>query len=109
MQWNSVYYDYFETLGLEITDGRGFSRNFSGDMVDYDNGRKCSYVINQSAAKKMGIENPIGKTLHAYGEGPIVGIVEDFNFKSLHTEITPMWFQMNPFYPLMNSLYNCYV
>ena len=46
----------------------------------------------------MGIENPIGKTLHAYQEGTIVGIVEDFNFKSLHSEITPMCFNMNPFY-----------
>ncbi|HKL33885.1 MAG TPA: ABC transporter permease, partial [Tangfeifania sp.] len=88
MQWNSVYYDYFETLGLKMVEGRGFSRNFQSDMVDYDNGRKCAYVINQKAANEMGIENPIGKTLHAYEEGIIVGIVEDFNFKSLHSEIT---------------------
>ncbi|MCA1759102.1 MAG: ABC transporter permease, partial [Bacteroidales bacterium] len=98
MQWNSVYYDYFETLGVKMVEGRGFSRDFQSDMVDYDNGRKCAYVINQKAANEMGVENPIGKTLHAYEEGTIVGIVEDFNFKSLHSEITPMCFNMNPFY-----------
>ncbi|MBN2682646.1 MAG: ABC transporter permease [Bacteroidales bacterium] len=98
MQWNSVYYDYFETLGINIVDGRGFSREFQGDAVDYDNGGKCSFVINQTAAKESGIENPIGKILHGYEEGVIIGIVEDFNFKSLHSEITPMCFNINPVY-----------
>ena len=98
MQWNSVYYDYFETLGLKIVEGRGFSRDFQGDAVDYDNGGKCSFIINQAAAKETGNENPIGKILHGYEEGTIVGIVEDFNFKSLHSKITPMCFNINPVY-----------
>ncbi len=98
MQWNSVYYDYFKTLGVKIVEGRGFSRDFQGDAVDYDNGGKCSFIINQTAAKESGIENPIGKILHGYEEGTIVGIVEDFNFKSLHSEITPMCFNINPVY-----------
>jgi len=96
MQWNSVYYDYFETLGLNIVDGCGFSHDFKNDMFSYESG-KSSYVINRKAAQEMGIKDPIGKTLHAYGNGPIVGIVEDFNFKSLHSEITPMCFNMNRF------------
>jgi len=98
MHWNSVYYDYFETLGVEIVKGRGFSHEFKNDMVDYDNNRKCAYVINQKAAEEIGIGNPIGKKLYAYKEGIIVGIVEDINFKSLHSEIMPMCFNMNPFY-----------
>lgn len=98
LQWNSVYYDYFETLGVNLVDGRSFSRDFAGDMIDYDNGGKCVFVINQKAANEMGISNPIGKTLHTYQKGPIIGIVEDFNFKSLHSEITPICFNMNPFY-----------
>ncbi len=98
LQWNSVFYDYFETLGVQLVDGRSFSRDFAGDMVDYDNGNKCVFVINRKAATEMGISNPVGKMLHAYQEGPIIGIVEDFNFKSLHSKITPMCFNMNPFY-----------
>ncbi len=98
MQWNSVYYDYFETLGLKIIGGRGFNRDFKSDIVDYGTQRKCAYVINQKAAAEMGLDNPIGKTLFAYQEGIIVGIVEDFNFKSLHSDIKPMCFNMNPFY-----------
>nr|WP_319572416.1 ABC transporter permease [uncultured Draconibacterium sp.] len=98
MQWNSVYYDYFETLGVKMVEGRGFNRDFKNDLIDYDTQRKCAYVINQKAADEMGVDNPIGKTLYAYQEGTIVGIVENFNFKSLHSEITPMCFNMNPFY-----------
>ncbi len=98
IQWNSVYYNYFETLGVKMVEGRGFSSHFKNDIVDYDTNRKCAYVINQKAADEMGIDNPIGKTLYAYQEGTIVGIVENFNFKSLHSEITPMCFNMNPFY-----------
>jgi putative ABC transport system permease protein len=98
LQWNSVYYDYFETLGVKLVEGRTFNRDFAGDMIDYDNGGKCVFVINQKAANEMGISIPIGKTLHGYQEGPIIGIVEDFNFKSLHSEIAPMSFNMNPYY-----------
>nr|WP_321353992.1 ABC transporter permease [uncultured Draconibacterium sp.] len=98
MQWNSVYYDYFETLGVKRVAGRTFNREFSSDMIDYDNGGRCAFVINQKAADEMGISDPIGKTFHGYQEGPIVGIVEDFNFKSLHSEIAPMSFDINPFY-----------
>lgn len=98
MHWNSVYYDYFETIGVAFIKGRDFSRKFKNEMVDYDHGNKCSYVINQKAAKEIGLENPIGQELYAYKDGIIVGIVEDINFKSLHSEIKPMCFNMNPFY-----------
>jgi putative ABC transport system permease protein len=98
MQWNSVFFDYFETLGLEIIEGRSFNRSFPSDMTNYENGRKTAFILNQKAVEEMGIENPIGKTFTAYGEGPIVGIVENFNFKSLHHNITPMCFAMDPFY-----------
>ncbi len=98
MQWNAVFFDYFETLDLDIVQGRSFSKEFPGDIMDYDNGQKCSYILNQKAIEKMGLTDPIGKTFKGYGEGPIVGIVEDFNFKSLHSEIKPMCFSINPIY-----------
>ena len=98
MQWNSVYYDYFETLGVKVLKGRSFTREFSNDIVDYNNKKVCAYIINKKAAEEIGLVNVIGKKLYAYEKGIIVGIVEDFNFKSLHSEIKPMCFNMNPFY-----------
>jgi putative ABC transport system permease protein len=99
IQWNSVFFDYFETLGLKIVEGRSFNRNYPGDMLTYDDGARCAYILNQKALAEMELSDPIGKAFEAYDrKGTIVGIVENYNFKSLHSEITPMCFFMNPFY-----------
>jgi putative ABC transport system permease protein len=96
--WNSVYFDYFETLGIKVTKGRSFSREFPRDVADYDK-MTSNFVLNQAAVIVMGIEDPIGKAFSQYGfEGQIVGVVEDFHFRSLHEEILPMVFSMNPIY-----------
>jgi len=98
MFWCPVFYDYFETLGIEIVDGRSFSSKFPGDVVNWEK-RTSAYVINEKAVKEMGISEPVGKEFEAYGfKGQIVGVAEDYNFKSLHTEIAPMFFQVNPIY-----------
>ncbi len=96
MQWNAVFFDYFETLGIQMAEGRSFNRSFPGDMLNEGN---CSFILNEKAIEKMELNDPIGKSFEAYGrKGPVVGIVSDFNFKSLHSEISPMCFNMNPFY-----------
>jgi len=98
MYWCPVFYDYFETLGVEIVNGRGFSSKFPGDVVNWEK-RTSAYIINEKAVKEMGISEPVGKEFEAYGfKGQIVGVAEDYNFKSLHTEIAPMFFQVNPIY-----------
>jgi hypothetical protein len=51
-----VGYDYFETLNLEMAAGRYFSRDFSSDTVS-------SVIINETAARVMGMEDPVGKVL----------------------------------------------
>jgi len=95
--WNSVFFDYFETLRVPIIEGRGFSKDFPNDF-NYDT-RESNYILNQTAVEKMGIENPIGKEFSMYGfEGKIIGVVKDFNYRTLHEEILPMVFNMNPFY-----------
>lgn len=95
--WNSVYHDYFETMGIKVVKGRSFNRNFLNDF-DYDQSF-ANYILNQKAVEEMGLSDPIGKSFSQYGfEGQIVGVVEDFHFNSLHNEIYPMAFSMNPFY-----------
>jgi putative ABC transport system permease protein len=98
MHWASVSYDYFETLGVNIVEGRDFSRNYSEDKLNWDT-RKCAFVLNQKAVKEMGIDDPIGKEFEIWSfKGPIIGVVENYNFKSLHSEITPLFFQINPLF-----------
>jgi len=79
----SVDYDYFEMLGMTMAQGRSFSRDFPTD--------KDAFIINEAAARRMGITEPLGKWVELYDrKGPIVGVVKDFNFKSLHTRVEPL-------------------
>lgn len=95
--WNAVYHDYFETIGIEVVQGRSFNRKYANDF-DYD-GSFANYILNKKAVEEMGIKDPIGKSFGQYGfKGQIVGVVEDFHFSSLHDDIYPMAFSMNPFY-----------
>lgn len=84
----SCDYDYVETLKLEIEAGRDFSREFSADM-------DRSVMLNQAAAKRIGWtpEEAVGKQLNWPGANmvlDVIGVVKDFNFKSLRTEVEPI-------------------
>ena len=80
---NLVDFDFLETFGLSLIQGRFFSRKFPVDL----NG---AAVLNESTVKVMGIENPIGKKITwADYQFPIVGVVKDFHTESLHREIRP--------------------
>ncbi|MGB3780547.1 MAG: FtsX-like permease family protein [Tunicatimonas sp.] len=79
--------DYIETLGLEVVEGRGFSPDFPADSANY--------ILNEEALKLTGLTDPIGKRFSMGGnEGTIVGIVKDFNFKSLHQKVEPLVLHM---------------
>ena len=89
-----VDYDYFKTFDLKIAEGRSFSRDFSTDSA--------AVVINQAAVKLLGWKDPIGRKIGTVltpdfdPKNPvldvytIIGIVSDFNFKSLHSPVEPM-------------------
>ncbi len=78
----NVRFDYVETLGLEILEGRSFSTSFPADSTNY--------ILNEEALRLTGITDPIGKRFRFDKEGTIVGIVKDFNFKSLHQKVEPL-------------------
>ena len=98
MHWESVSFDYFETIGVQITQGRSFSPYFSGDMINWDN-HTGSFILNKSAVRAMDLDDPIGKEFRVWAfKGPIIGVVDDYNFKSMRSAITPMFFMANPAY-----------
>lgn len=84
-------HDYVETMGMEIIAGRDFSKSFSTDQQQ-------AFLINESAAKKLGWEDPIDQelTLTYYHKGQInksgrvIGMVKDFHFNSLHKHVDPV-------------------
>ena len=81
-------HDYVETYRLEILAGRAFSRDFSTD-------EEGSIILNESAARRIGWapEDAVGKKLiggYSEGEARVIGVVKNFNYKSLRREVEPM-------------------
>ncbi|WP_295772644.1 ABC transporter permease [uncultured Mucilaginibacter sp.] len=79
-----VDFDYVKTLDIKLVDGRDFDLNFPGDSN--------AVVINESMARSIGGKNIIGRYLFMFPEyqSQIIGIVKDYNFKSLHDKIEPV-------------------
>lgn len=89
-----VYYDFIETLGLKVKQGESFSRSSTGET---------KILINESAAKLMGLKDPVGTKVKFWNaDARIIGVVQDFNFQSLHENVGPMFFHLYPTEYLMN-------
>jgi len=79
----SVGYEFIHTMGISIAAGRGFSRNFRNES--------SKVILNEAAAKVMGLKDPVGKTISISDEKKqIIGVIRDFHFESLHEEVKPM-------------------
>ncbi len=79
---------YFETLGISIVAGSGFSH----DMI---NREEPPMILNEAALDVMGYrpEDVLNKTINMpswNARGPVIGIVQDYNFISLKEKIEPM-------------------
>lgn len=72
------------TMGIKLLEGS----NFTGTPADSSN-----FILNETAVKKMGLKNPVGRQISLHDrKGTVIGVVKDFNFKSLKEKITPLIF-----------------
>jgi ABC-type antimicrobial peptide transport system permease subunit len=78
---------FLSTFKLEMAQGRFFSKDFPTDKEE-------AVVVNEAAVRAMGMENPIGKRI-AGGEARIIGVVKDFNIRTLHHKVAPLTMVMN--------------
>jgi putative ABC transport system permease protein len=84
-----VDYEFGKTIGWKIKEGRDFSRNFSDST---------SIILNESAVKYMGFEDPIGEIIGAYGKNyTVIGVVEDMITQSLYTSPKQTIFALDPY------------
>jgi ABC-type antimicrobial peptide transport system permease subunit len=74
-------------MGIEMKSGRTFSNSYS---VDTPHDTMASFLINEQMEKLMGMENVVGAQLRFGAVGPVVGVMKDFNFQSLHNKIEPL-------------------
>jgi putative ABC transport system permease protein len=80
----NVLANFKDALGLELVEGRWFSE----DRAD-----TASFILNETAVKAAGIENPVGKSFTLWQtKGTIIGVVKDFHHASMHEKIEPSVF-----------------
>jgi putative ABC transport system permease protein len=85
-----VSLDFPQALGVQLLEGRFFSREYSTDST--------AVLINEAAVKSLGLKDPVGKFV-LQPRGPqkfqklkIIGVMKDFNITSLHKTIDPVIF-----------------
>ncbi len=82
-----VTYGYGKTVGWQFIDGRDFSKSFASDTA--------AFVINETAAKFIGLKNMLGETL-SWDDQPykIIGIIKDMIIEDPYQEIRPQLFHI---------------
>ncbi len=85
--WN-IDYDYLKTMGMALTKGRNFSKDFGGDS--------SGVIINETTAKFLGYADPVGRDLYRNDNDgrqtkyTIIGVVKNFNYESIKQTIAPL-------------------
>jgi putative ABC transport system permease protein len=88
-----VDWNFLETYGLELLEGRWFQEDIPTDSF--------AIVLNESAVRALSFEDPLNQRLiTSFGDNTddpfsIIGVVKDFNFQSLHQEVRPLVIQFN--------------
>ncbi|MBA2330277.1 MAG: ABC transporter permease [Flavisolibacter sp.] len=95
-------HDYVKTLGLNLVAGRDFTKEMSTDIEE-------AFIINETAVKEFGFgtpENALGQPIHwdkwipdslnPVKKGRVIGVVQDFHYKSLHEKVTSSVIQIYP-------------
>lgn len=82
-------YNFIETMGMHIKEGRSFSKNYGADS--------SAIILNEAAVNAMHIKDPVGKLLKLYRKNvEVIGVVKDFHFESMHAEIKPSFLILVP-------------
>ena len=86
---------YIPTLGMQMTKGRNFSKEYKSDST--------AIVVNESAVRAFGWQDdPLRHTItHSENDGArttyhVIGVIKDFHFRSLHEAISPLAMTLGP-------------
>lgn len=86
--------DFFDVMGIKILDGRNLSWDRPGDYMPNVERQPAKVMINETAAKLFELESPIGfvQQLEEDFSIEIIGVIKDFNYRSLHEKIEPTFY-----------------
>jgi len=83
-----VSLDYGKTVGFQFTDGRDFSKDFGSDST--------AFIINQTAAKFLGLKKPVGEIIMWDGVPfTVIGVIKDMIVESPYTRVRPMLYHLS--------------
>ncbi len=90
----------FETMGYSMAAGRWFSK-------DYPSDNPGGFIMNETAVRDLGIENPVGREIiFPYAdppiEGKLIGVIKDYNYASVHSEVEPLMIMTGDFFRYLN-------
>jgi ABC-type antimicrobial peptide transport system permease subunit len=104
--FKSVDRHYLNTYKIKLVAGRWFDERdeklVDGNIPEKD--QRFFYVLNESAVKKLGFQDPneiLGKLITTgFGDvsAEVIGVVQDFHIASLHKEIMPVAFTTLPYF-----------
>jgi putative ABC transport system permease protein len=84
--------NYVPTLGMDMTSGRNFSKDYPSDSA--------GIILNEAAVHLLGLKKPLGETMYRPGDNSsaipfrVVGVVKDFNYSSMHDKVGPLVMQL---------------
>ncbi|MBN2424798.1 MAG: ABC transporter permease [Calditrichaceae bacterium] len=90
-QYLEVDYDFLKTYKIALLQGRYFSEEYISDTT--------AVVINEAMIRECGTDNPVGNELIQIGSNKsykIIGVIDNFNYQSLHEEIKPLALFLSP-------------
>jgi putative ABC transport system permease protein len=81
----NVTRDFGKTIGWTVIQGRDFSRDYAGDS--------SSMILNEAAVKAIGIKDPVGEVMTAFGKKyTVIGVVNNMVVNSPYENIEPAMF-----------------
>jgi len=88
-----VGFDFLETFGIEMAEGRYFDASHNSDST-------LAFVINESAARALGWDEPLGRKVtfgvNGNPDSEVIGVIRDFNFDPLRTKVGPLVLKFAP-------------
>ena len=92
INFNFVDHDFIATYEIKLLAGRNFSREVKADDT-------TAYLINETAMKDFGWtpEQALGKRVQSRYLGKIIGVMKDFNYRSLHMKVEPIMFALTSY------------
>ena len=90
-------FDFLKTFDIKLVEGRDFTKALDDKITN-------RIIINETARRLLGLKDPLGKHIvtrdlndihQKQNEFEIIGVVKNFNFESLHSEIKPMAISLN--------------